>query len=370
MLVLFGVLALSGAAALYLGYIPGLKPGVSKPAASAQPPERNVIVALGRIEPAHDIIDIGATPGERLQKLLVMQGEDVKEGQALATLTSLPDREADRNVAAARLADAEKQLAATLVSAQSTVREAEVRLRQVEEVGPLEIKAQEAKVRLISAQLATAEKEMERIEGLKLDSIPQQQIDRQKLAVRQAREELTANQALLEKLKMAQPLQVDAAKAGLASAEAGVERVRAEVPVAALKAGLALADAQLAHSTIKAPSKGKVLDIMARPGETLGQRPILQLADTGQMVVTAEVYETDIQYVQIGARATIESKALPKPLEGTVERIGTLVSKNSLFALDPTAAADHRIIEVTVKLDDDKAAARFINLQVKVSIKK
>ncbi len=103
-------------------------------------------------------------------------------------------------------------------------------------------------------------------------------------------------------------------------------------------------------------------------GETIGPRPILRLGDTDQMYATAEIYETDVHLVRAGQRARITSDALSAPLTGTVESIGTTVAKNEVVSLDPTAAADARVVLARIRLDDSSEAANLVDLQVDVLI--
>jgi HlyD family secretion protein len=116
------------------------------------------------------------------------------------------------------------------------------------------------------------------------------------------------------------------------------------------------------------------LKISAVPGEATGPtQPILQLADTATMTVVAEVYETDVKQLrarcQAGrVRARVASRALPQELTGIVvpERIGTVISRNTVLDVDPTADADRRVFEVPVTLDQPAVAAQYVNLQVQV----
>jgi HlyD family secretion protein len=86
------------------------------------------------------------------------------------------------------------------------------------------------------------------------------------------------------------------------------------------------------------------------------------------MTARAEIYETEVQNVQIGDNATVTSPAFPAAIAGKVVRIGTMVSKNKLYDLDPTAPADQRVVMVKVSLDDAQVAKKFVNLQVTVTI--
>ena len=66
--------------------------------------------------------------------------------------------------------------------------------------------------------------------------------------------------------------------------------------------------------------------------------------------------------------ATVTSAALEHPLSGEVTSIGRTVARNSVFELNPAADADHRVLEVRIRLDPDPLAARYINMQVNVAI--
>jgi HlyD family secretion protein len=142
----------------------------------------------------------------------------------------------------------------------------------------------------------------------------------------------------------------------------------AEVAVKIALANVAAARADLALSEVRSPSKGKVLVIHTRAGERVGPEGILELGRTDEMVAVAEVYETDIGRVRVGQRATIRSPALPKPLTGTVERIGLMVAKMDVLGTDPVAKTDARVVEVDVRLDGGREAMGLIYLQVTVEI--
>ena len=60
------------------------------------------------------------------------------------------------------------------------------------------------------------------------------------------------------------------------------------------------------------------------------------------------------------------SLPLPGPLDGTVERIGLQVKKQSVIEDDPAANTDGRVVGAIVRFDDasSQIAARFTNLQV------
>ena len=151
-------------------------------------------------------------------------------------------------------------------------------------------------------------------------------------------------------------------------AKATLERTRKEVPLGSLKRQRDVAARRLDQTFLKAPSKGKVLKILARPGELVAApQPVLQMADLSRMAVLAEVYETDIHKVYEGQVALITSKVENvRKMTGKVAAVGSMIGKNRVFDADPLTDVDRRVIEVKIMLDEPGPAAGLINLQVNV----
>jgi HlyD family secretion protein len=68
------------------------------------------------------------------------------------------------------------------------------------------------------------------------------------------------------------------------------------------RARLEGAGAELELSTVRSPIDGQVLEIHAREGERVGAEGIAELGDTARMYAVAEIYETDIGRVRSGQR--------------------------------------------------------------------
>jgi HlyD family secretion protein len=149
-------------------------------------------------------------------------------------------------------------------------------------------------------------------------------------------------------------------------ADARVQQARAEL--ASGRADLRSAQAERDMSVVRAPIRGQVLKIHARPGEKIGPDGIAELATTDAMYAVAEVYETDITRVKVGQRARVRSPALARDLEGTVERVGLKVGKLDALGTDPAAKTDARVVEVEIRLDDSAAVSGLTNLEVEVLI--
>ncbi len=134
------------------------------------------------------------------------------------------------------------------------------------------------------------------------------------------------------------------------------------------RASLQRAEADLELSTVRSPIDGQVLEVHAREGERVGTEGILEIGRTQAMYAVAEVYETDIGRVRVGQRARITSPALPRELEGEVERIGLKIGKKDVLSTDPVADADARVVEVEIRLLEPTLAERLTNLRVDVVI--
>jgi len=503
--------------------------------------KRVAVAALGRLEPSGEVIDVGSPEEDVIERLVVKEGQQVEAGAALAYLNGHSVRLAEKSLAESQLGEAKaeleaervygealikeaearieqlkavppleieaqdvklKQLQAQLESetahgtalikeaelrirrseeispieieeqtkrikeleaelkaetslGESRIKEAELRKRQLESLPPLDTKAQEAKVRQFEAELANSTSDYNRLKGLAADrTVTQQECDRQEMLVHRDTEKLNQSKAVLEKLKKAQGIDMSVAVAELESAKAELPKARSQIlvelecarpgltrmkkaavtdlllaraqlesaktnlglvqkevqvdlstakpvleklkkaqeqalalaaaQVATAKANLArsltairvqslaqeleLASARLERTIIRAPAKGEILKILARPGEQAGDGPVLKMGDTSQMYVVAEVHETDVRFVRTGQLAKVASPALAEPLEGVVEHVGRIIFKNDVLDVDPAADTDARVVEVRIRLKDSDPASGLTNLQVDVVI--
>ena len=285
----------------------------------AQEGTQQAVSALGRIEPKGGIIHVGApsTPqaisGAVLKELLVREGQRVESGQLLAITDAMA-------VVETLVVMAEAELDLAMIAAQAA-----------------NSKADEA---CVLADVAETEA-----------------VRRSNLLERKLASQEETEQALGE--AKASRASCTAARATARVAEATIEVARAQV---------SHRQAELARTRVTAPVAGMVLDLTLKPGELIGAEGVLEMGEVDQMVVIAEVYETDIHRVQVGQRAEIDSDALPSSLVGRVESIALKVHKQDEIGTDPAARKDARIIEVEVLLDDARAVERLTNLQVEVVI--
>jgi HlyD family secretion protein len=277
------------------------------------------IYALGRFEPQHGVIRVGApsTPqalsGSIVLELPVRVGEDVAAGQLLAVLETAPVLQAALNEVKSELDLAQRDAEASRSKGDEACVRADVADRDARRLASL------------FQQGLAAEEETEQAQG-----------DAEALAA-----------------------SCVAARAAVRVAEARVSVVRAQ---------LARKTLELDRAYIRAPTDGRVLEIVSHPGELVGLDGILELGRVDRMYAIAEVYETDIRNVRVGQRATVSSKALDTDLSGTVELIRPKIQKHDEIGTDPAARKDARIVEVEIRLDEPSAAAALTNLQVDVVI--
>ncbi len=163
-------------------------------------------------------------------------------------------------------------------------------------------------------------------------------------------------QANLTRIAEIRPIDIQAAQAEVQSAITTQNRAQTE----------------LERAYIRTPSAGQILKINTRMGEKVTDKGIVDLAQTEANIVIAEIYQTDIDRVILGQKATITSQAFGGELNGVVDRIGLQVNRQNVFSDRPGENLDRRVVEVKIKLDsnDSKRVSGLTNLQVQVAISK
>lgn len=366
---------------LAMRVVPGLY-GLSEPqpaaaagagsgqAGAAVEPGELPVTALGRLEPATGVIDLGGIAGDRLEKLLVEEGRWVQAGTELARLASYGLREMELKLAETQLEEARHRLDVEQKYAAALQREAEL----AEEQNALldrDLAAQQQQLEFLQRSLERAMQEHESMVGLG-DSVSSYELNQHELAVQKLESELRAARELFDKLRASRELADRLAAAKRTTAEINKVRLSATLQLDSLEQAVEVARLRLQQSVVKAPVDGRVLRVLVREGETLGTRPIFRFGDDRRMHVLAEVYEDDVHRIQVGDPATATARAIPgQTLRGTVIHIGRMVARNEAVSLDPTARADLRVVETRIELDDASSAlaATFVNLQVEVQIK-
>ncbi len=347
------------------------------PAAPAQPASAAKITALGRIEPAGEVVKVGGPSGERIKQLLVKEGQSVATGQPIAYLESYDEQLASRNVAQSQLNDALAQLSSVQQYGDAQIAEAQTRRSQSNSPKLKELAAQAATITRIQSELKLALKDLERFQSLQTSgAISQKDLDDKQLIYQTKAGQLKEAEAQLAKIQQERDTSMMNADAQIRSAQADQGRSQAQIQIDTARSNLNLAQAKLDRTIIRAPQSGQVLKVLKKQGEALepstggtsGGQGIVELGNTNQMYVVAEVYETDVSRARVGQPAVITSSAFSGEIAGIVERVGLKIGKNDVTNTDPAANTDTRVVEVKIRLLNSRPVANLTNLQVQVVI--
>ena len=339
---------------------------------AAQPlPQQVQVAALGRVEPFGGTLEVAASEQGVISELLVKEGDRVQKNQVLAYLDTFQVRQAERDYAASQLAEAQQTLVAKQQLDAARIAEASTQVNRVDLPQNASIRAQEAEIRNLQAQLNLAQTDLARFESLaNRGAIAQQQLDSQRAEVTQIQQQIAAANATLAQIVSARSADLDNAIAQVGTAQADLQLSQATAGVESAKQNLALAEARLAQTIIRAPIDGQIIEVFVDLGESVREQPVLAMGNTQKMKVVAEVYESDISLVKVGQSATIRSRngAFNETLAGTVSDIALQIFKNDILNDDPAAAADARVVEVDIEVDSPEVIDNLTNLQVDVTI--
>ena len=275
------------------------------------------VSALGRIEPLDGILKVGlpnALSNDTIRRVLVEEGEAVDEGQPLAVLETQPVLKANLTRANAEVTAAQRSL--------------------------------DAQISVIARYRAE---------------------ERQAQAEARRGRELYQNGATTLQRYEALQASADSALAQLNEALANEITLKADVGVK--QAQVKQAQADLNQATVNAPSRGTILEIVARPGDRVGEEGLLLMGDTTRMGVTAEVYQSDLPEIRPGQTATITANGFPgRSQKATVVEIAQQISGQSVATGEAGDKVDQRVVRVKLALPEESlaVASRINNLQVNV----
>ncbi|MEH1969691.1 HlyD family efflux transporter periplasmic adaptor subunit [Nostoc sp.] len=376
-------------------------------------PVVKTVTALGRLEPEGEVIKLSApssNEGNRVEQLLVKEGDAIKAGQVIAIMdnrdrlqATLGEAQKQVQVAKSRL----NQVKAGAKQGELGARQATVNRLQVELEG--NIKTQQATINRIEAELLgqqrslqatvarvaaerrNAQAEVQRYETLyKAGAISSQEVDSRRLSAETSTQALIESQATQTRTVATLQQQLNEAKANqnqtLASLQQQINEAKANLNQTAEVRPTDIANAQaeidsaqatvdkiraeLAQAYVVAPKAGRILEINTRAGETVGDEGIVALGQTDQMYAVVEVYQSDIKRVRPGQDVRVSSDSLRNELEGRVDWIGMQVKRQNLINADPSSNIDARVVEVHVQLNklSSQNASSLTNLQVKAVI--
>jgi HlyD family secretion protein len=341
-------------------------------------PERTAVEALGRLQPAAGIVGVFAPAGDRVEEVLVKQGDSVPAGKELVRLVGHKDREMEANLARLQYEEAAAQKAGLLSAGKTKLELIDAELAQLNDGKGPDLLAQQARIDVLEGQRDLAQGQLDRLRRLteRNVDVAAQDVEKQEGLVRQAEGELKAARQLLDKTKIGYKTSAGALKAKRLAAEAESALAVERVPLLSLDQSRKLAERRLAQSKVVAPVAGTVLSVLVHPGETTAKLPVIQLAPPG-MIALAEVYETDVRALRDWLRGGPVSVSISAPALGDAalkgkltnpEQIARIVGRGTFRSLNPRDDVDRRVIEVHADLDQPSAetAQRFVGLQVNV----
>jgi len=225
-------------------------------------------------------VELAFNGSERIERVLVREGEHVKKDQLLAVLES------------ERLQHAMAQAQAQVAAQQQVV------ARLVAGSRPQEIRKARADVAAAQVDARNARRTSERDQELAAKRfIAEQQADNSRAAAEAAEARLSAVQ---EALRL---LEDGARKEDIAAARA---------TLAAHEAALALAEQNLRDASLRAPADGIVENRILEPGDMASpQKAVFTLALTEPIWVRAYVSEPDLGKLRIGAAVEITTDSYP-----------------------------------------------------------
>jgi HlyD family secretion protein len=265
---------------------------------------------------------------ERIDQVLVEEGDRVTEGQVLARQQTN------------RLEAQIREIQAKIAAQQEVVKRFEAGTR------PQEIEQARAEVAAARAQVKNTMKSYERIRQTSEAGATSQQ------ALDNIRAQLDVDQAQLTVKEKALNLALEGPrKEDVAAARNNLET---------LKASLSLLKIRLADMTLTSPSAGVIQNRILEPGEMASaNRPVVTMALTDPKWVRAYVPEPDLGRINLGMKAEILSDSFPnQKFEGWIGFISPVAE----FTPKTVETEDLRtklVYEVRVYVHDSKDSLRL-----------
>lgn len=217
-------------------------------------------------------VDVGSTITGRVGQVLVAEGAQVRQGDALIRLES-------------------DELAAALSQAVAAQQQAAARLAGLRSTGR---SAAGAALAQADATLRAAQAELTRVQQLVAQGfVSGSRLDDARRAV-----------------DVAQAQQASARAQTQANAEAGTDLVQAQAQLALAQAATQSARARLAQATVRAPADARVLAREVEPGQIVQPgKALMSLALAGPTQLEAQVDERFLDQLQVGQGAMVVADA-------------------------------------------------------------
>jgi membrane fusion protein (multidrug efflux system) len=230
-----------------------------------------------------------------------------------------------------------EQLTARLASAEGNARLADIERKRGEELE----KAQAIPRADLDRRLTTAETAQAEVQAAR------QALASAKQRISQQEAQVGASKSRLEEVRKNAPRQVETRKASVQYRQANLDLARAQ---------LAQAELNLGYAKVRTPVAGVVAKKAVNVGDHVspGQQ-LVAVAQTGDLWVTANFRETQIEHMQVGMAVRIHVDAFGVEYSGTIESIGGATGSR-LSVLPPENASGNYVkvvqrIPVRIHLD-------------------
>lgn len=333
------------------------------------------IVGQGNLQPARGTINIVAPPGERIEKLLVKLGDEVKKDDELGILASQKVRQLELDLAKAQQKDAVKKAEMLTKANRIKAKTATIASGEVQEA-IAKVENQESTIIALKKGVASAEKMLGKLVGMRANPLTRELVGEPEIETQQGLvNKLTAQlqQAEGEVLIAQQAIKrsTEMADEQMKLAELNASAPGLSVPTETLNLAIKGKQMALDATTLKSPVSGRVLDLGIYEGDTVMNRPIMLIADTSKMICVAEITDTQLKNVKVGQAVTMISDAFENSeIKGEVIEIGSMIAPPSMKDPNPFAAVDRKTGSVKIAIDSEHCpeAGQFVNLQVEVCI--
>lgn len=280
----------------------------------------------GVVEPAQRETKVAAQVTAIVRKVLVKEGDVVKQGDLLVQLDDVVEQ--------AQVQAAEAELAAERANLSRTLKGL-----RVEDRDAVNAEAQASKARAELSQSVLGRTE----QLAKTGAATPDELER---ARRQAQQDAAALKASEARLR--------AAESGSRGEDIAFQRAR----VLSAEAKVQQAKAQVERLMVRAPLDGEVLQVKVREGELYAfssADPLLVMGDTRTLRVRMDVDERDVAKVRVGSAAWVTADAFgAQRFTGKVTEIGRRFGRKNIRTDDPVERNDTKILEVVVQLDSNE----------------
>jgi HlyD family secretion protein len=285
--------------------------------------------APGRVEPWSREIRIAAPVAGRITEVLAKPNDRVFAGELLVRL--------DDDEALARLAAAEAQAALRTRARndQSTPKGSAERRKAEDGLATAERMVAQARVGLDDAVVTR-----------RAGNGSEADLDAARSALSRAQDHLREQRDALRKITAAPETALPS---------------RLEGELNASRADLTLAEAGLEKTRIRAPLAGTVLQVQAKVGELAmpsSDQPLLVLGDLSALRVRAELDERDFVKIRVGQRALVRSTAFRgREFVGKVSSVAQILAPGRINSRGARKQTDVDVLEVVVDLADSTPLA-------------